>query len=134
MSTPDNLKTTIAQVAITVSEIGQSKAFYGETLELPMLIEVNDMAFFDCGPVRLMVGGSKENKPNPGNTIIYLDCPDIEAAINRLKSQGVHIEQDPMLAHKDNAHELWLAFFTDPDGHILAYMENRLTPVLEEVQ
>ncbi len=133
MSAPEKQKTTITQVAITVSDIGQSKAFYNETLELPMLIDVNDMAFFDCGPVRLMIGGSKENNPHPGNTIIYFDCPDIDAAIDRLKNKGIHIEQEPMLAHKDNAHELWLAFFTDPDGHILAYMENRLTPVLEEV-
>jgi methylmalonyl-CoA/ethylmalonyl-CoA epimerase len=126
-------KITIAQVAITVKDIDRSRIFYRDTLELPLLIDVKDMAFFDCGPVRLMVGGSKNNNILPGNTIIYLDCPDIDAAIAKLKAQDIHIEQEPMLAHKDNAHELWLAFFTDPDGHILAYMENRRTPMLEEV-
>ena len=31
----------------------------------------------------------------------------------------------PHVVHRDDAHDLWLAFFTDPDGCRLALMEER---------
>lgn len=49
----------------------------------------------------------------------------IETVAKDLKTKGVAFEGDPHLIAKMPDHELWMAFFRDPDGHLLALMEEK---------
>ena len=46
----------IGQIAITVSDLAQSQQFYEHTLGMKLLFNAGNMAFFQCGSVRLMLG------------------------------------------------------------------------------
>jgi hypothetical protein len=81
------------------------------------------MAFFDCGGTRLYLA-----VPEPGfhsQPILYLAVGSIDDAHAALVEAGVEFLDEPHVVHRDDAHELWLAFFTDPDGCRLALMEER---------
>jgi methylmalonyl-CoA/ethylmalonyl-CoA epimerase len=42
-----------------------------------------------------------------------------------LRRKGVTFERDAQLVARMPDHELWMAFFRDPDGHLLALMEEK---------
>lgn len=117
----------VAQVALTVTDIEASTAFYRDTLGLSHMFTAGNMAFFDCGNLRLLLGLAEESRPSPGTSILYFRTGDIDAAHSALVAQDVQIERPPVVSHRAEGHDLWLAFFNDPDGNMLALMEERAT-------
>jgi methylmalonyl-CoA/ethylmalonyl-CoA epimerase len=77
--------THIGQIALPVSDVDRSEAFY------------RDM---------------------PG-----LRCADIALTVGELTRRGVTFTHKPRLIAKMDDHDLWMAFFADPDGHTLAVMQ-----------
>lgn len=112
----------IGQIARHASDIGRAVDFYGGVLGLPHLYTFGDLAFFDCDGTRLFVSRGEGGVP-AGQSIIYFRVPDIQAAYERLTGRGVTFEGPPHRIHRhaDGAEE-WMAFFTDPDGGLLAIM------------
>ena len=49
----------IGQIAINARDIPRAVRFYRDTLGMRFLFEVPNLAFFDCGGVRLMLGGAE---------------------------------------------------------------------------
>ena len=49
----------------------------------------------------------------------------IDATAATLQADGVCFERPPHLVAKMPDHELWMAFFRDPDSNLLALMEER---------
>src|SRR5205823_6832531 len=47
---------SIGQISIIVHDQPRATAFYRDVLGLPLLFTAGNMAFFDCGGVRLMLG------------------------------------------------------------------------------
>jgi catechol 2,3-dioxygenase-like lactoylglutathione lyase family enzyme len=110
----------IGQIARPVSDIQQAVDFYGGVLGLPHLYTFGDLAFFDCGGTRLFLSATDEPA---ATSVLYFRVDDIQAAYDELQARGVEFEQAPHLIHKhDNGVEEWMAFFPDPDGHLLAIM------------
>ncbi|MGW6200467.1 VOC family protein [Kribbella sp. NPDC055110] len=110
----------IGQIARPVKDIETAVAFYGGVLGLPHLYTFGDLAFFDCGGTRLFLSAN-EGPADP--SILYFRVDDIQAAYDELSGRGVEFENAPHLIHKhDNGVEEWMAFFPDPDGHLLAIM------------
>jgi methylmalonyl-CoA/ethylmalonyl-CoA epimerase len=112
---------TIGQVAITITAIDRAVAFYRDTLGMTLLFQVPGMGFFDCGGVRLMLSGSEQ----PGETyssILYFRVPDIQDAFQTLKGRGVSFDREPHMIARMPDHDLWMAFFRDPDRNLLALM------------
>ena len=108
----------IGQVSRTVADLGRAKAFYGGVLGLNHLYTFGDLAFFDCGGTRLFLSVN-EGPADP--SVLYFRVDDIQTAYDELRDRGVEFEQAPHLIHKhDNGVEEWMAFFPDPDGHLLA--------------
>jgi catechol 2,3-dioxygenase-like lactoylglutathione lyase family enzyme len=87
----------IGQIALPVTDVERSEAFYKDVLGLAKLYRYGDLTFLDCAGVRLLLEKSKEAFTPQG--CIYFRCADIALAVNEL------------------------AFFTDPDGHMLAIMQ-----------
>ena len=59
----------------------------------------------------------------PKSSVIYFRCADIALAVRELEARGVTFSSKPHLIAKMDDHDLWMAFFTDPDGHTLALMQ-----------
>ncbi len=108
---------TIGQIAIQVGDLDRAVAFYRDTLGIRFLFQAPNMGFFDCGGVRLMLG-----KGEGSSSVVYYKVGDIQAAAEALKSRGVTFERMPHLVAKMPDHDLWMAFFRDPDGNTLALM------------
>ena len=54
--------------------------------------------------------------------MVYYKVVDIDATFQTLASRGLAFEADPHLIAKLPDHELWMAFFRDPDTNLLALM------------
>jgi methylmalonyl-CoA/ethylmalonyl-CoA epimerase len=116
---------TLGQIALPVTSADRAEQFYGEALGLPKLFRFGDLVFFNCGGVRLMLEGGK-NKIDVGTGVChYFKVEQIEAVAADLQAKGVTFEREPHLIAKMPDHELWMGFFRDPDGHLLAVMEEK---------
>jgi len=116
----------LGQITITVQDLPKAVAFYRDVLGVPFLFEAPpNLAFFDCGGVRLMMAPPEQSGPVAGmrlNAVLYFAVDDIAQAARDLEARGVRFEQPPhrvaQLAHAD----LWLATFRDQDGNVLELM------------
>jgi methylmalonyl-CoA/ethylmalonyl-CoA epimerase len=112
---------TIGQIAITVTDVPRAIAFYKDTLGIKLLFQMPTMGFFDCGGVRLMISAGEK----PGESyasVIYFKVPNIQEAWSELITRGITVEREPHMIAKMPDHELWMAFFRDPDRNLLALM------------
>lgn len=112
----------ILQIALTVADLAQAKQFYGEMLGMQFLFDAGNMAFFQCGGVRVLIGAG-ETKPN--GTIIYFRVADLQRTHAALRERGVEFAQEPHLVARMPDHELWLAFIRDPSGNLLGLMQEK---------
>jgi len=112
---------SIGQIAITITNLERAATFYRDALGMKLLFQVPGMAFFDCAGVRLMLSGS-ENPGEQYSSILYFRVPDIQAAARTLESRSVAFDQQPHFVARMPDHELWMAFFRDPDRNLLALM------------
>lgn len=110
----------IGQIALPVSDVDRSETFYADVLGLPKLYRFGDLTFFDCAGVRLLLEKATEAIQPQG--CIYFRCADIALAVAELARRGVTLTHMPHLIAKMDDHDLWMAFFNDPDGHTLALM------------
>ena len=110
----------IGQIALTVQNLEEAKRFYQDILGMQFLFDAGQMAFFQCGTVRLMIGISES--PAGGGTILYFRVSDLQGVHLALKNQGVRFLQEPHLVARMKSHDLWLAFLKDPAGNTLGLM------------
>ena len=115
----------IGQIAVTVRDLERATAFYRDTLELPFLFAVPNLAFFDCGGVRVMLGAAENAEQERASSIIYYVVRDIHQSAARLASRGARMEGEPHLVAPMPDHDLWMCFFRDPDGHLWGLMSER---------
>lgn len=112
----------IGQIAVNVHDLERAVAFYRDTLGMRFLFQVPNMAFFDCGGVRLMLGTAEKPEFDHPASILYYKVDDIQTAWQTLSSQGVRFEGEPHLIARMPDHELWMAFFRDSEENMLALM------------
>lgn len=112
----------IGQISINVHDVNRAVEFYRDTLGMKYLFEAGHMAFFDCGGIRLMLAVAEKPEFDHPSSIIYYRVPDIEFACDLLSSRGVAFEEKPTLVARLQDHDLWMAFFRDPDGNPVALM------------
>ena len=113
----------VVQLLIPVDDFERGVAFYRDILGLPFLFAAPpQMAFFNCGGVRLLVGVTPQGQTPQRGSAIYFQVSDIRAVFASLKHNGVRFTAEPHVVHRTPGSELWLAEFTDPDGNQLALM------------
>lgn len=119
---------TVGQLLIPVEDFEKGVVFYRDTLGLPFLFAAPpQMAFFNCGGVRLLVGVMPAGERAQRGSAVYFNVPDIHAAYAALHSKGVTFRAAPHVVHRTPKSELWLSEFTDPDGNQLALMSEVVT-------
>jgi methylmalonyl-CoA/ethylmalonyl-CoA epimerase len=112
----------VGQIAVPVTDIQRAIAFYRDTLGMRFLFQAPpDLAFFDLSGVRLLLDGPA--KAQAGNSsVIYYKVSDLQSAFTTLSERGVQFEAEPHMIAKLPDHELWMAFFRDPDRNLIALM------------
>jgi len=112
----------IGQIAMPVRDVEKAIAFYRDVLGMRFLFKAPPgLGFFDCAGVRLMLDGPAAAQAGRGS-FLYYKVEDIEDAFATLAGRGVAFEGKPHLIAKMPDHELWMAFFRDPDQNLLALM------------
>lgn len=112
----------IGQIALRVRDTGRAVRFYRDTLGMRFLFEVPKLAFFDCGGVRLMLSIAESPEYDHAGSVIYYKVDDMQHTYEALRKRGVEFLDAPHLIAQLEHHDLWMAFFRDPDGNTLALM------------
>lgn len=110
----------IAQIAVRVRDVPQATAFYRDKLGIPFLFEAPGLAFFRCGEIMLMLSNPSSAEFDHPSAILYFQVEEISATYQALTGRGVEFIDAPHVVHRDASMELWMAFFRDLDGNILA--------------
>jgi len=113
----------IGQIALTITDLDRAVAFYRDTLGLKHLFSAPPgLAFFAAGNLRLMLSRPEKQDSERFSSALYFKVAEIEKVHDFLASRGVKFEAAPHLVAKMPDHELWMAFFRDPDRNLLALM------------
>jgi len=113
----------IGQLLIPVGNLEKGVAYYRDVLGLPFMFSAPpQMAFFNCGGVRLLVGVMPTGQEAQRGSTIYFQVTDIHAVYSTLQDKDVSFKAAPHLVQRTPQSELWLAEFMDPDGNQLALM------------
>lgn len=115
------------QLALTTADLERSTRFYRDILGLSLITSFDPpgLAFFQVGNIRLSI--QKVDKVEAASSVLYFRVQDIAAATQSLKDNAIELEREPELIFRDDqgqfgeaGEEEWMAFFRDPDGHLLA--------------
>ncbi|HEY7192617.1 MAG TPA: VOC family protein, partial [Gemmatimonadales bacterium] len=116
----------LAQITNVVHDIDRAVKFHRDTLGIPLLFQAPpSLAFFQIGPVRLMLSPPENAEQDHPGSVLYLRVKDIESVHRTLVSRGVRFEGTPHRVHDAPNYELWMAFFHDPDNNPMALMEEK---------
>ena len=110
----------LGQVARTVRDIAAARAWYGDVLGLSHLYSFGNLAFFDCGGVRLFLS---EGEGTASESILYFLVDDVRTAQASLAARGIEFTHAPHMIHRHaDGTEEWMAFLNDNEGRPLAIM------------
>lgn len=112
---------TIGQIGLTITDLERTIVFYRDVLGMRLLFEVPNMAFFACDTIRLMLSVAEKPEDHFGSAI-YFKVPDIQQSYETLTARGATFEGAPHVIARMSNHNLWMAFFRDPDMNLLALM------------
>jgi predicted enzyme related to lactoylglutathione lyase len=118
---------SIGQITQVVKDMPRAVSFYRDGLGIPQLPipAPPSMAFFDCDGIRLMLSLPEGTEQGGGGSVIYFRVTDIQRVYEGLKERRVGFVGEPRLIAKLPDHDLWMAFFRDPDGNMLAIMSEQ---------
>ena len=117
----------ILQIAIPVQDVARATAFYRDVLGLKFLMGGPNMAFFDCGGVRLYLAGGEDAGHGGGGPFVYFRTADMVAQCSALKERNASIHKEPHIIARMPDHDLWLMWVRDSEGNLLGIMEERKT-------
>lgn len=112
----------LGQIAMRVRDVDAATAYYRDVLGLRFLFGAPGLAFFDCGGVRLMLSRPESAEFDHPGSVLYFRVDDVVVAYEALRTRGAVFEGEPHVVHRAEDHDLWMAFFRDPDGNLLAVM------------
>ena len=113
----------IGQIFVNVKDLDRAIAFYRDILGMTFLFEAPpNMAFFDCGGIRIMLGIPDRPDLDHPASIIYYRVDDIERIYETFNARGVEFIAKPHLVAPMPDYDLWLADFKDSEGNFLALM------------
>jgi predicted enzyme related to lactoylglutathione lyase len=118
----------IGQIRISVRDVERAVAFYRDVLGLTFLFDVPEqqMAFFDCGGVRLYL--ARESTPGETATAaIYYTVTGLDAVVEELAGRGATITHPPAVIYRLETVEGRMAFLEDSERNSIGLMEE--TPV-----
>ena len=114
---------SVGQISIRTNDLPAAVAFYRDQLGLDFLFEAGPaLAFFMCGDVRLMLTVPEREEFDHPSSTLYFRVDDLDGAYEELRGRGVAFDDEPHLIAAMPDHELWMAFFRDPDRNLHGLM------------
>jgi catechol 2,3-dioxygenase-like lactoylglutathione lyase family enzyme len=111
----------IGQIAQGAADIEASIKFYTEVMGLRIALRPQPgMVFFDCAGQYLLVEKAQGGAHYGPGSVLYFDCHDLALCVRELEARGVTFTHKPHRIAQMPAYDLWMAFFEDPDKHLLA--------------
>ena len=123
MFTPDR-----AFSGFAVADIDEAKAFYGDTLGIP--VQLLDMGILELtlgSGAKVMVYPKPDHEP-AGYTILNFDVDDVEAAVDDLNARGIVTKIYDDADFPTDAKGIMrgqgpeIAWFRDPSGNVLSVL------------
>jgi methylmalonyl-CoA/ethylmalonyl-CoA epimerase len=112
----------IGQLAVPVKNMDTAIDFYKEKLGLPLLFNMDNLAFFDCNGLRLLLSVPESKDFANASSVIYFHVNDINNSYQELTEKGVTFIDEPHLIAKMGQTETWMAFFKDTEDNTHALM------------
>jgi methylmalonyl-CoA/ethylmalonyl-CoA epimerase len=112
----------IGQIAVPVKNMDTAIDFYKEKLGLPLLFNMDNLAFFDCNGLRLLLSIPESEEFANASSVIYFQVNDINTSYQELIEKGVTFIDEPHLIAKMGQTETWMAFFKDTEDNTHALM------------
>ncbi|HUX67654.1 MAG TPA: VOC family protein [Terriglobales bacterium] len=110
----------IQQISVNAHDLERAVRFYREVLRLRFLFQAEKLAFFDAGGIRLMLSVAERPEFDHPGSVLYFWVPQIRAGYQALVERGVRFEGPPQMIARLERAEVWMAFFRDPEGNLLA--------------
>jgi catechol 2,3-dioxygenase-like lactoylglutathione lyase family enzyme len=121
MSSTTALATGVNVVAIYVTDLKKAKDFYINILGLKEKDSTPPGVMLEAGDFPIYLEGDRSGKVNPGvkkpTTSVVFETKSVKTAYERLKGQGVQIEQG-YVAYGD---EFAVFRISDPDGNVIEF-------------
>ncbi|MGI6294983.1 MAG: VOC family protein [Armatimonadota bacterium] len=119
MEQPEVKVTEIAFSGYSVTDIKRAQSFYEGTLGLKQSSwfgeENHAWVEYDIGPGTLAITNSiPEWKPSSDGGVVSLEVEDFEAAVSRIRADGVTTHGEPQ-----ETPVCWMLVIEDPDGNTL---------------
>jgi methylmalonyl-CoA/ethylmalonyl-CoA epimerase len=112
----------IGQIAIPVRDLQRAVDYYINKLGMAHLFTASNLAFFDCGGIRLMLSVPEAAEFDHPSSVIYFRVDTIDTAYQALVARGVQFEDRPHLIASMDTYDLWMAFFRDSEQNLLGIM------------
>lgn len=112
----------IGQVSIPVHNMSEAVEFYESKLGLEKWFSTDNMAFFNCNGIRLLLSIPENQEFDHKSSIVYFQVEDINHSYEKLSGLDVQFDGKPHIVAKMGQTETWMAFFKDPDGNTHALM------------
>lgn len=116
----------IAQIAVNVHDLERATQFYRDVVGLPFLFAGADMAFFDCGGVRLMLARPSEPRFDHPASVLYYAVADVDETWRQCVARGAVAEREPQCVHAGATSDMWMGFLRDTEDNVFALVEQRL--------
>src|SRR5262249_10215192 len=107
----------ITLIALGVSDLSKSVAFYSEKAGFELQNQFGSIAFFSAGPITLMLNGAlrRPDRPLAGAVEVVVSVESVMASHRQLLDRGCSFINEP----REVTPGSWATTFTDPDGHWL---------------
>jgi catechol 2,3-dioxygenase-like lactoylglutathione lyase family enzyme len=114
-------------VSLSTPDIARLRAFYGDTLGLPIVGEFakHRIDFFDVGGVAIEIEQVDPSSPGAGRTgwnHVAWEVADVDATYAELSARGVLFHVPPE-DFPPGAPSMRIAFFADPDGNVVELIQ-----------
>jgi len=118
----------IGQISLRAHDTDRAIAFYRDTLGLTFLFRAGNLAFFDCGGVRLMLDKPEDPQFDHPGSILYFFVEDIQTSFAELRDKKVDVVGEPHMIARLQDREVWLAHFRDSEDNMHALMSEVPVP------
>jgi predicted enzyme related to lactoylglutathione lyase len=116
----------IGQIAIRVHDTTRATTFYRDVLGLTYLFSDPPLAFFDCAGTRLMLSPAENPEHDHPASTLYFTVTDLNATYLAFQQKDVVFVDAPHQIADLGTHTLWMCFFNDSEGNLLALMSEVL--------
>jgi methylmalonyl-CoA/ethylmalonyl-CoA epimerase len=118
----------VGQIGIPVKNLEQAIHFYKNKLGLTLLFNTDNMAFFECNGLRLLLSLPEKEEFAHSSSVIYFQVENIKDTYENLVAKEVTFIDEPHVVAKMGQSETWMTFFKDTEGNTHALMSEVEVP------